>query len=389
MKKRLAALSMALLMMAVVLTGCSSKLDNSEVIIKMGDIEITADVANFYTRFLQAQYETYYGYNDESWETEMEEGSDYEDGMKEDLTTTLETLYVLDAHKDEYSVEVTEEESTKIKEAAAAFVEANGEEVLEVVSGDVSTIEKLLELMTIQTKMQEAMVADVDTEVSDEEAAQKKMEYVAFSFTTTADDGTSVSLTEDELATLKSDAENFNELVQLEEDFNAYATAQGYSPLEATFDAESTSPAAELVEAADALGEGEYTGVIETDTAYYVAKVVSLFDREATDTKKETIAQERKDEHYQELCDEWIEEAEPEVYDKVWAKINLSKQGVTIKDTTEEEETTEDGAATDEDAAADDGAATDDTAATDENAAADDGTTTDDTAAEDGETTEE
>jgi len=365
MRKRVAALVMAMVITAGTMAGCSSKLDDHEIVVKMGEMEITADIANFYARYQQSVYETYYGLSEDTWKMELEDGKDYETSIKDDILTSLETLYVLDAHKDEYDVEVTADEQARIKEASEAFVEANGDSELAAVSGNVSTVERVLELMTIQNKMYEVMVADVDTEVSDEEAAQKKMEYVSFSFTTTDEDGNSVELTEDELAALKKEAEDFDELVQLEEDFNTYATEQGYSPLEATFDAESTTPAAQLVEAADALGEGEYTGVIETDTAYYVAKVVSLLDRDATDTKKESIVQERKDTQYQELVDQWIADADPVVYDNVWKKIGFLKQGVTIKDTTaEEEETTGDAA---EEEAADNAAAEDDET-TDENA---------------------
>ena len=366
MRKRLAALVIAMVITTGMISGCSSKLDDSEVVVKMGEMEITADIANFYARYQQSVYETYYGLSEDTWTMELEDGKDYETSIKDDILTSLETLYVLDVHRDEYEVEVTEDEQARIKEAAQAFVEANGDSELTVVSGNVSTVERVLELMTIQKKMYDVMVADVDTEVSDEEAAQKKMEYVSFSFTTTDEDGNSVELTEDELAALKKEAEDFNELVQLEEDFNTYATAQGYNPLEATFDAESTTPAAELIEAADALGEGEYTGVIETDTAYYAAKVVSLLDRDATDTKKESIVQERKDTRYQELVDQWIEDTDPVVYDNVWKKIDFQKQGVTIKDTTAEEEETTDDAAGEEETA--DNAAVEDDGTTDENA---------------------
>ena len=41
------------------------------------------------------------------------------------------------------------------------------------------TVKKVLELLTLQKKMETAMTADVDTNVSDEEAAQKKMTVCA------------------------------------------------------------------------------------------------------------------------------------------------------------------------------------------------------------------
>ena len=54
-----------------------------------------------------------------------------------------------------------------------------------------------------------------------------------------------------------------------------------------------TSPSKEVVKAADKLGEGELTGVVESDTACYVAKVTSLNDEAATETKKQSLLTEK------------------------------------------------------------------------------------------------
>ena len=45
--------------------------------------------------------------------------------------------------------------------------------------------------------------------------------------------------------------------------------------------------------------------MIEADNGYYVAKVVSLLDRDATDTKKESIVSQRKSDQYQSICKKW------------------------------------------------------------------------------------
>lgn len=337
------ALGLAALVMVGMLSGCSQKLDNDEVAITMGDTQITAGVANFYARYQQAQYETYYAsfMGEDMWENEVEDGKIYEDTVKEGIIESLETLYLLEAHMGEYDVTITEEEKESIKQAAEGFVDANEEDEKAAVSGDVSIVEKVLELLTIQEKMYDVMVADVDSEVSDDEAAQKKMTYVKFALSTTDEEGNSVDLTEDEIATLKEEASDFAKSAKSEEDFSAFATAQGYEPAEATFDAESTTPAAEVIEVVDGLKEGECTEVIETETAYYVAKVESLLDREATDAKKASIVQERKDAQYQEITEGWIEEAKPVVNESVFKKMSFKKQGVLIKDTTTEEEAAE------------------------------------------------
>ena len=51
------------------------------------------------------------------------------------------------------------------------------------------------------------MQEGVNEEVSDEEAAQKAMQYLFFSYTTTDEEGNSVDLSDEEKATQKTNAQ--------------------------------------------------------------------------------------------------------------------------------------------------------------------------------------
>ena len=126
------------------------------------------------------------------------------------------------------------------------------------------------------------------------------------------------------------------------EDFSVFATAVGASATDLTFDSDTTSPNEDLIKAADKLKEGEVTDVIEADNGYYVAKVVSLLDRDATDTKKESIVSQRKSDQYQSICKKWKKKTDIKVHKKVWNTISFADQGVTVKSTTEDTDTSSD-----------------------------------------------
>lgn len=332
MKKKFAMLALAGLMAATALTGCG-KLKDSDVAVTVDGDKVTADIANFFARYTQAQYETYYsGYmGDDMWSGEAEEGKTYEETVKDTIRESLESMYILEDHMKDYDIELTDEEKKSIKDTAADFDEANGLEEKEKISGTKSTVEKVLTLMTIQTKMQKAIEDTADMEVSDDEAAQKKMQYVIFSFSKTDDDGNSVDLTDDEKAELKKQAEAFAEGAKTASDFAAYAKEQGQEAKDATFDASSTTIPSQLAEAADKLGEGETTDMVEGDNGYYVAKVTSLFDREATDAQKQTIISQRKQDKYNDTIEKWRKDTKIEVNKKVWKKIDFNKLSVTMK----------------------------------------------------------
>ena len=210
MKKRAVVLLLAGLLAAGSLTGCGS-LEDSDVVATVNDTDITAGVANFYARYTQAQYETYYaGYmGDDMWSGEGEEGETYQDTVKDSILESLENMYLMEEHMDEYEVSLSDEEKNSIKEAASQFDESNGLAEKEKVSGTTDTVERILELLTIQKKVQDAIEAGADTEVSDEEAAQKSMQYVVFPFSTTDEEGNSVDLTDEEKEALRATAESF------------------------------------------------------------------------------------------------------------------------------------------------------------------------------------
>ena len=333
MKKRAVICLLAAALATASLSGCGS-FDGSDVVVTVDDKEITADLANFLARYTQAQYETYYaGYlGDDMWNSEgSSDGESYEDTVKDSVLESLENMYLMEAHMGDYDIALTEEEENSIKEAAKQFDENNGLEEKEKVSGNTDTVERILELMTIQKKVQDAVMAGADTEVSDEEAAQKKMQYVTFSFTTTDEEGNSSEMTDEEKAELKTRAEEFASGAAGASDFSAYASQQGYEAAEGTFDSESTGYPEELVDEMDKLEEGGTTGAVESTGGYYVARVTSLFDREATDTKKTEIVQERKQKLLEDTISEWRDDAKIDVNNRVWNKVDFNKLSVTMK----------------------------------------------------------
>ena len=331
------------------LTGCTS-FDNDDVVATVGKEEIPAGVANFYARMQQAQYETYYapmmGTTGEAlWQQEMEEGKTYEESTKETLLLNLENLYLIRQHAEEYEVALTEEDTKAIEEAAKKFDEDNALEEKEAVSGYKKYIEEYLELVTIQSRMDQKMKEGVNEEVSDEEAAQKSMKYVYFPYSTTDADGNTKDMTEDEKKELKKTAQTFVDTLKASEtkDIDALAEKSGYEVKTTTFDSESTAPNADLVKALDALTtEGDVTDVIESDYGIYVGKLTSLLDREATDTEKTNIIAQRKQEQYDSLLADWRKETEITENDKVWKKIDFEKQGVTAKQSDDQYDDTAD-----------------------------------------------
>ena len=77
MKKKALILFMTGMLATTSLTGCGSW-NGDDVALTVGKEEISADVANFYARYTQATYETYYSayLGEDMWNSEAEKGKE-------------------------------------------------------------------------------------------------------------------------------------------------------------------------------------------------------------------------------------------------------------------------------------------------------------------------
>ena len=335
MKKKMLALVLAGIMVVASLTGCKSvkTVDSDEIVMTVNGEEVNAGVANFYARYTQAMYESFYGaaMGGSMWTSEAEEGVTIQDSVKGEILTVLQQMVLAEQHMAEYGVELTADEKALVEKAVKEFADANSQDSKEKVSGDDETVERVMTLLAVNQKMMNTIYASVEQEIPDEEAAQKKMEYVQFTYETEDADGNSILVSDDEKAELKANADAMQAAVKGGQSMEEAANAVEAQVEELTFDAESLALEEAVIKAADALGEGEVSEVIETEKGAYVVKVVSLLDREATDAKKELILSNSQAEEYEAVCAKWLEEAEIEVNEEVWAKVDFSELTVTMK----------------------------------------------------------
>ena len=96
-----------------------------------------------------------------------------------------------------------------------------------------------------------------------------------------------------------------------------------------------------LKNAADALSDGEIASEpVEGENGFYVVQMVSTFDRDATDQKKEEIIKDRKKELYDNKIAEWDTESF-DINEKVWDKVTFEEIFTLKQEETESETGTE------------------------------------------------
>lgn len=386
MKKRAVCLIALMSAMTMALTGCSvgNSVNNSAEAANVDGVSIPLGEVNFYLRYQQTQMSMYSGYFGEDFMNQdlTGTGSVYGETVKDTVVQTLEEYYLVEAHAEEIGISLTDEDKAAAEEAADAFLAANDSKTLQAMSADKETVTHVLELMALQSKAYADRAATIDTNVTDEEAAQKTITYVRSSTNgTTDDEGNTVDLTDEELAAKKDVLNQIRDEAGADGDLDAAAENHDLSAVTTSYGADDENLNEDVKAAAETLSDGEYADIVEGDNAYYLIRMDSTFDREATDNHKQVILTQRKSDAYTAWVDSLKENAEITTNDDALAELTFERVFTqTSADTTDDsedtsaEDTSEDTATEDvsEDAAADDASE-----GTDENADSADGSAED------------
>jgi len=325
--------------MGMAVSGCGNQINENAVFATLDDTTITMGVANFFAKYEQASYDSYYlaYFGEDMWNNDLYgSGNTMAHDVKEDVAERLQTMYLLKAHMDEYKISISEEEEAKIAKAADDFIAANSADAIKQVGAEnKENVMEMLRLYTIQEKMHNRIKEDADVEVTDEEAAQRTFSYVTISTAAhTDEDSNTVEYTEEEKADLKKKAED----IASAEDFDTAVTDGGYTTSTASYGSAEDEDASfdkAVLEAADALKEGEVSPVIETESAYYVLRLDSEHDEEASASKKESLISEKEEAYYDDIVSGWKEKATWTINEKEWEKVTFEDRFAQIADDTE------------------------------------------------------
>ena len=336
MRKKSCMIVAAVMLCVLCLSGCGRKLDGTQTVAVMDQTNVPLAEVNLMLRYQQAQMETYYSsfMGSNVYQQDLSgTGVPYGETAKAALMETFQELYILEAEAANYGVSLSEEEKSAVTAAAQQFMADNkNTKVQAALTMSQETAEHLLTLLTLDEKMKAALTVDVDTNVSDQEAAQKRVTYLYMSKQSDNRDadGNPAAMTEEELKALKEKAQGILDEAKSSKDLSAAAAAQELTANTQTYGADSAVFPDEVKAEADKLAEGEYTPVVETDQALYIVQMDSLLDREATDNKKSSIIAERRNTLFTEKYEELKEQHTFETREDVLAQMTFEQQ-ITLK----------------------------------------------------------
>ena len=249
----------------------------------------------------------------------------------------------------DYDVTLTDEETAKIADTAAQFMADNDEKAINALGATEDIVNEYLTLVTIQSKMRTAIIADADTNVSDADANTSAYSYVNVSKTSYKDaEGNTQEYTDDEKAELADTVQKFHDAAA-DTTLDTAADEYGYTVSTGTFSSDNTTLDEEVLTALEGLkNEGDLSDVVETDNYYYVLRLDEITDADATEQHRQEIISQRQSDLYNEVLQGWKDDAEWVLNEKVWEKVTFDNLFTTTVESTEaaEDNTAADNAVT-------------------------------------------
>jgi len=334
-KRKIVIFGLIISLTAATLTGCGSGMNGKKTVTTVNGETLSLGTLAYYAKYEQASMTVMFssmmaqlGGQLFNTVTDEESGRTVGSGMVTDGLDMLEKYMVVSQHAADYGVELTDEDKAAIDAVGEAYIKENDKAVRDKIGASKEDVVRLLTLMTINSRMLEPMAADVDTEVSDEEAVQTKLTVVTVNVTDDLDAEAAKKEAQSVLdAALSGDSADGGDILASAHDIaeNANVTTPNFTAADPSDSVVNQA----VMNAIAGLGDNEiYENVIEADdgSAYYVVRVDALNDEEMTKIKRQDIITERKNANRDEMIQKWLDESEIVRDEKVLAELTVTDE---------------------------------------------------------------
>ncbi len=313
---------------SLMLGGCGG-IDADAVGATIGDQEISLGYMNFVARYTQSSYDSfmsyYYGTDVNYWTSEDyadDDGALMQESVKDTVVSNIETQYLLEAHMDDYGVEIDDDTMAEIKEAAQQFMSDNDKKTIKAIGATEEYVEDFLYYQTVQSLMEAAIEDEVGNDLDIADYSRRTFSYVEIDAVGyTDDDDNYLEYTDEEVEQVYENVAYLAELAQDDydgtmEDYGLEVSTYSYGEDDDGFDET-------VLKEADKMSEGDISGCIVGDGYCYVIRLDSEDDEDAAESAMEDAASTMKSDHYTEVTDAYEEDSDFTVDEDAWAKVTF------------------------------------------------------------------
>lgn len=297
----------------------------NDAVVTVGGVEVSYREAMLYLQSAKQEYETAYG--GEIWQYILnEDGSTLGEWVKNQTMEQIIYTKILCAQAKKLGIALDSEEKKSINERTEEYMSKAEYGALALYGIARKDVERVYTDNLLAQKLYDSVTLNVDTDVSDAEAAQKHLQSLMLKNYHEDSLGNKIPLTVQELiATLDRFDYLYKEAGTTKDFYSlAYANSEDKQYLD-LYVGEGDLP--EELKEAYHLKAGEAMQ-IRADSGYYVFYCVSEFDEDATIAKKEEIIAMRQEEAFKELYESWRSDTKVQMNEILWKAIGFSMEAV-------------------------------------------------------------
>lgn len=330
-KKMVAGIMAGCLMFGVLMTGCTGNKSDSEksvkleqgtieedsIVIGIGSTGVKYSEVRNYCYLMKQQYEGSFG--NQLWNYQLEDGITIGDEVKEEIINMITQLKVICATAKEQEVSLTSDEKDEALQKAEQIMASANDEDKEKYLLSLQGMSKIYEENALANKMFYIATDDADTEVTDEEAKQIRIQYIQIMTKGTNQNGTEINLNETEKAEALARAQELQKEAKEADNFVELAKKNSDSAvIEQVIGRDNTELDAEAVTAAFSLTKGNVSEVVSTESGYYIIYCVNDNDADATYVRREEIIEERQTKMFKEKYAKWLGNYDVNISKSFW-----------------------------------------------------------------------
>ncbi len=291
--------------------------------LRIGDTQVDYREGLIYLNAVQKEYEQYYG--NDIWKYSVDSnGNTMGELIKAQVLDQITYIKVVCKKADELAIVLSEEELLQVEEQTKAYMEKikGSDLLLHGINADIAR--RIYADNLLARKTFEVTTLNVNTDISNEEAAQSRFQTIAVRTYKIDASGNRVSYTEAELTELLSRVEALRTQALTTDNFYKLASDNTEDATMLDFTAGEGDFPEEYKDKVLGLKAGQLSEVIETTDYLYIFYCVTEFDEDATQAKKEEIILERQEEEFKRCYQEWKEQIAIEVNEEVWNAIGFT-----------------------------------------------------------------
>ncbi len=288
-------------------------------IFRIGESSCSLAEVMVYLTNMQNQYESIYG--GQIWERRIGEET-LEKKVKDVVLARLAQIKTMNLLAAQREIVLTEQEEDLVSRAAEEYYGSLNETEISSMGIDQSVVEQLYREYALANKVYSQIIEGTNPEISDDEARTVTVSQIFIKTYALNSIGERVPYTEESRQAAFDKIKNIQKMLRAGESFDELATRYSEDgQLTVSLRKGEMDPAYE--EIAFELGNEEVSGVIETEDGYYIIKCISTLDREQTDRNKEKIMEQRKEEAFSAIYDEFMLTQIRNLNDELWEQVRF------------------------------------------------------------------